>query len=210
MTEDNRIPEPLTRDAVLARVIEEANEQVDDDWTTADTLAFREYFGERLATRLAEAGLLADPEQHTELERARTQRNEAMETAGQLRDEVHQHQVAAANLYGRVFVALGLSITDPWAGLADAAAKVRAERDERQARIDRALEWWRQERDADHSWPLSLEESAKVNSLRYRVYAALTGHPLAEQPMPAKEPAPLSGVALRDVEERDDAAGDLP
>ncbi|MFJ1765038.1 hypothetical protein ACIOD2_32255 [Amycolatopsis sp. NPDC088138] len=83
-----------------------------------------------LARALAEAGLLADPEQHTELERARAQRNEAMETAGQLRDEVHQHQVAAANLYGRVFVALGLSITTPWAGLADAAAKVRAERDE--------------------------------------------------------------------------------
>jgi len=64
-------PAPRTRDAVLARVIEEANAQVDDDWTTADTLAFREYFGERLANRLAESGLLADPAQTTELEKLR-------------------------------------------------------------------------------------------------------------------------------------------
>lgn len=73
------------------------------------------------------------------------------------------------------------------------AAEVRKERDALQARLDEALEWWRQERDADSHWPLSLEDSAKVNSLRYRLYAALTGHQFAEQPMPTE----ASRVALQ-------------
>lgn len=75
-----------------------------------------------------------------------------------------------------------------WDHVGREQSKVTAERDALQARIDMALEWWRQERDADHCWPLSFEDSAKVNSLRYRLYAALTGHQLAAQPMPA-EPA---------------------
>lgn len=62
----------------------------------------------------------ADPEQSAELVELRAER------------------FASQGLYGRVFVALGLDITASWTGLVDAAAKVRAERDERQARIEKA------------------------------------------------------------------------
>jgi len=130
----------------------------------------------------------------SERDEARGQRNEAMETAGQLRDEVHQHQVAAANLYGRVFVALGLSITEPWAGLAEAAAKVRAERDERQARIEDALKVL--DEPAPHL-PRTDPHFERMNArdartqLVQRVRAALAG----DQPT---------------AKRADDAAGDLP
>lgn len=57
-------------------------------------------------------------------------RDDAAET--KLREE----QIASTELYGRVFGALGLSIADPWHGLVEAAANVRAERDEARARLD--------------------------------------------------------------------------
>jgi hypothetical protein len=57
------------RDEVIERVAREINDQLDDDWTTADTVAFREYFGQRAAARLHAVGLLADPEAQAELAR---------------------------------------------------------------------------------------------------------------------------------------------
>jgi hypothetical protein len=294
--------------AKAAKVVHSVRYTRDDEPTVVD---------DAIAGALAEAGLLADPAQTTELEKlrrevaglkrvrddvdelliaalgphaepggggwyadvsqliaerdeARAQRNEAMETAGQLRDDVHEHQVAAANLYGRVFVALGLSITAPWAGLADAAGRVRAERDA----LSLLLRGMARKLVAYRKWMLG-DDVPVVHRLRReaeerqaRLRAALVGdQPKAEEPKRAPcpegyhfvgqplnhcsecglppwyhagmstlednsdpfgsggfklrpwapgerealrakwEPA-LSGVALRDVEEADDAAGD--
>jgi hypothetical protein len=226
------------------------------------------------AQDLKAAGLLADPAQTTELEgvvdvpvgskayrlineltadleQARAQRNEAMETAGRLRDDVREHQVAAADLYGRVFVALGLSITEPWAGLADAAGRVRAERDalslllrgmarklvayrkwmsgddvpvvhrlrreaeERQARIDAALALLDPKVIGKGDTFTREEDIAHFGGIRAVLVGEQPGQ--AERPFAARlmdasifECLRLSGVALRDVEEADDAAGDRP
>lgn len=50
----------MTDEAVIraAKVIQE---QLDGDWTTSNTVAFMEYFGERAANALAAAGLLPAP-----------------------------------------------------------------------------------------------------------------------------------------------------
>lgn len=50
--------------------------------------------------------------------------------------KLREEQIASTELYGRVFTALGLSIADPWHGLVEAAANVRAERDEARAKLD--------------------------------------------------------------------------
>lgn len=62
-------------------------------------------------------------------------------TAERERDEARaklaEEQAASANLYGRVFTALGVSVADPWSGLAAAAAGVRAERDTWESEYER-------------------------------------------------------------------------
>lgn len=284
MTEDNRIPEPMTRDAVLARVIEEANEQVDDDWTTADTLAFREYFGERLASRLAEAGLLADPEQHTELEqlrsritryqeeldKARSERANAVATSEAWkqerddletqRDQLRERKQADLDELKRTLgltrntlkqnvewrdrfraerdedraelgetrrerdilmwlhaeaVFFGHGWHDQWMSTRETVHKRTAERDERQARIDAALALLDPKVIGKGDAFTREEDIAHFDGIR----AVLVGEQpsQAERPFAARlvdaavfESLRLSGVALRDVEERDDAAGDLP
>lgn len=50
--------------------------------------------------------------------------------------KLREEQIASTELYGRVFTALGLSIADPWHGLVEAAANVRAERDEAREKLD--------------------------------------------------------------------------
>lgn len=115
-----------------------------------------------IARALADAGLLADPEQHAErLDRALwlwaeekwrreqllAQRGQWWETVAQQRREVEaerdlalwlhaeakhnlrEDQQATFALFTRVHQALGVSITAPWHGLAEAAQNVVAERD---------------------------------------------------------------------------------
>ena len=51
--------------------------------------------------------------------------------------KLREEQVASAELYSRVFTALGLSVADPWHGLIEAAGKVRAERDTWESEYER-------------------------------------------------------------------------
>jgi hypothetical protein len=153
-----------------------------------------------------------------------------------------EEQTASFNMYARVFQALGMSITAPWSGLADAALNVARERDALHARNTAALALHTEFKiydGCDHEHTAEDVDAGRAINVYDVGYTCSDGYEYSicrhcctggsgfqseecaghSRPcwpcatvaaLQGDQPAALSGIELRSVEERDDASEEQP